>query len=239
MLLKPEGSGSMFIKNPFKYIPMTRDYSSMSITELEKEIAGILRTQHRQDDLFRLAVLVGQLDLAKFIYHDKEYQPDTRHVKGMPKSGETAAYGQALAQLLLLMKARRLDFERVFRYAIEHMKDDEYKARRALNGNGISGYSVADGRVRGKAYVVSADSPLERAPEGSIIVMEHADSGTIECLSNARAVVTDQGGRLSHLAIMARERGMPAVIGTGNATSLIKTGETILVDADQGSVKRL
>lgn len=217
---------------------MARDYPSMSVAELESEIAGILRRQHRQDDLFRLAVLVGQLDLAKFIYHDKEYQPDTRHAKGMPKSGEIAAYGQALAQLLLLAKSRGLDFGRIFSYAIEHMKDDEYKVREA-QADGISGYSVAGGSVRGKAYVVSADSPLEQAPEGSIVVIEHADAGSMEHLGRARAVVTDQGGRLSHLAIMAREKGMPAVIGTGNATSLIKSGDSVMVDADQGTVKRL
>ncbi len=211
----------------------------MTVKELEEEVIEILKRQLHQNDLFRLAVLVGQLDLAKFIYHDKRHQPETRYVKGMSKSGETAAYGQALVQLLLLMKVRDMDFEKVFRYAIEHMKDDEYKARRPGDESGVSGHPVAGGRVSGTAYVVSGDSPIDKAPPESIIVMEHAGSEAAGYLGSARAVVTDQGGRLSHLAILARERGLPAVVGTGNATSLIKTGDTILVDADQGTVKSL
>ncbi len=210
----------------------------MTVKELEEEVGEILKGQLHQDDLFRLAVLVGQLDLAKFIYHDKKHQPDTRFVRSVPKSGETAAYGQALVQLLLLMKARDMDFSRVFRYAIEHMKDDEYKARKPSDENGVSGRPVAGGRVSGTAYVVSGDNPIEQAPPESIIVMEHADSEATGYLGRARAVVTDQGGRLSHLAILAREKGLPAVVGTGNATSLIRTGDTILVDADKGTVTK-
>jgi phosphohistidine swiveling domain-containing protein len=217
---------------------MAGDYSSMTVKELEEEVAGILKRQLRQDDLFRLATFVGQMDLAKFIYHNREYQPDTRHIRGLPKSGEVAAYGQALVQLLLLMKVRNLDFEKVFTYAIEHMKDDEYKVRRAMSESEVTGYPVAGGKVSGTAYVVSGDDPIDKAPSGSIVVMEHADSGAMKYLSDARAVVADQGGRLSHLAILARERKMPAIVGTGNATRLIKTGDTILVDADRGTVRK-
>lgn len=226
-------------KKTLQIFTMARDYSSMTVKELEEEVMGILKRQLHQDDLFRLAVLVGQLDLAKFIYHDKRHQPDTRRVKGMSKSVETAAYGQALVQLLLLMKTRDMDFEKVFMYAIEHMKDDECKARKPSDDNGVSGHPVAGGRVSGTAYVVSGDSPIDKAPPESIIIMEHADSESVNLLSSFRAVVTDQGGRLSHLAVLAREKGLPAVVGTGNATSLIKTGDTILVDADQGTVKGL
>ena len=84
--------------------------------------------------------------------------------------------------------------------------------------------------------MVSEGAPLENAPEGSIIVMEHADPEATLRLVTAKAVVTDQGGKLCHLAIMARERGLSAVVGTGNATSLIKTGDLIMVDADSGRV---
>jgi phosphohistidine swiveling domain-containing protein len=218
---------------------MERDFSSMTVQELEKEVEGILGNQLNKNDLFRLAVFIGQMDLAKFIYHDKEYQPDTRHVRSSPKSGETAAYGQALIQLLLLMRSRGLEFGRVFQYAIEHMRDDEYKARKALEENGVNGYAVSGGSVSGMAYVVSRQTPLDKAPDNSIIVMEHADTEATEYLSKAKAVVTDQGGRLSHLAIMAREKGIPAVVGTGNATYVIKPGDRILVDADKGTVTRM
>ena len=215
---------------------MTENYSSMTVEELEKEIVGILKKQLHQDDLFRAVVLMGQMDLAKYIYHDKRHQPETRYVNGKTKSGETAAFGQALVQLLLLAKSRELEFSKVFEYAVEHMKDDEYKARKPENGDGVKGHPVSGGKVIGKAFVVSGKSPIEDAPKESIIVLEHADPETTEKLVDAKAVVTDQGGKLCHLALVARERGLPAIVGTGNATEKIRTGDMIVVDADQGRV---
>ena len=212
------------------------DYSGMTVGEIRKEVATILKRQYRQDDLFRLAVFVGQLDLAKYIYHDRKHLPDARH--GKSKAGETAAYGQALVQLLLLMESRGMDFGKVFEYAIEHMRDDEYKERKPSGKGEVRGHPVGSGRVLGKAYVVSRGSPIEKAPGGSIIVMDHANPDATEHLRKALAMVTNEGGRLCHLAIVAREMGKPVVVGTGNATGLIRTGDTIVVDADQGTVMK-
>jgi phosphohistidine swiveling domain-containing protein len=217
---------------------MSTDYSTMTIAELEKEIEAILKKQRNQDDLFRLAVLVGQLDLAKFIYHDEKRQPDNRYLKTGFTTGEPSAFAQALAQLLLLMKSRGMDFREVFRIAVEHMKDDEYKAREPAK-EGVKGIPVGGGKARGKAYVVSETSPLGKAPPGRILILEHATAEMTMSMAHVAAVVSDQGGRLCHLATVARERGFPAVVGTGNATSLIKTGDNILVDADEGIVSRI
>ncbi|MEM5812441.1 MAG: PEP-utilizing enzyme [Candidatus Aenigmatarchaeota archaeon] len=208
----------------------------MTISELEKRIERILRKQPRQDDLFRAVVFMGQMDLAKFIYHDKRHCPGNRFVKGLSKSSETAAFGQALVQLLLLAKSRGMSFPDVFRYAIEHMEDDEWKARVPEKLTEIRGIPAFRGKVKGTAYVASAKSPASKAPKGSILVTEHADSQVSHLIKNFSAVVSDQGGRLCHLAVVAREMGIPAVVGTGNATSLIKTGDIIEVDANTGRV---
>jgi len=215
------------------------DYSSMSVKEIEKEIETILKGELNQDDLFRAAVFMGQLDVAKFIYHDIKHQPDTRHKHTMIKSGETAAYGQALVQLLLLMKSRKMDFAKVFEYAIEHMKDHEWKERVPENDKEVKGLPVSGGKVLGKAYVVSKNNPVHSAPENSIIVMGHANPEVTEQILTSRAVVTDQGGKLCHLATVAREKNLPAVVGTGNATKLIRDGDRIMVDADNGTVTKI
>ena len=55
-------------------------------------------------------------------------------------------------------------------------------------------------------------------------------------ITGAAAIVTDVGGPLSHGSIVAREYGIPAVLGTGNATQLIQDGQTITVDGDNGMV---
>ena len=216
---------------------MAPDYSSMTVKELEDRIERILRNQRHQDDLFRAVVFMGQLDLAKFIYHDKSHQPETRFVRGKSKSSETTAYGQALVQLLLLAKSRGVDFPEVFRYALEHMEGhEEYKARSPRNPREIRGMPAGRGRASGTAFVVSEKNNIRKAPKGSVLVLEHADSEISHMIKDFSAVVSDQGGRLCHLAIVAREMGIPAIVGTGNATSLIKTGDCVAVDAGLGKV---
>lgn len=215
---------------------MARDYSGMTVEELEGEIKEILSKQNRQDDLFRLAVFIGQLDLAKHIYHDRKYLPDARHGSLPSRALEISSYGQALVQLLMLMHSRGLDFGKVFEYAVEHMKDDEWKERVPENHDEVKGLPVSGGMVTGNAYVVSRESPVEKAPKGSILVIEHGNSEVSPYLNIMEAVVTDHGGKLSHLATVAREMGKPAVIGTGNATKRIRTGDRIMVDADKGTV---
>ncbi len=216
---------------------MPSDYSSLTVKELEERIGKIMRRQGNQDDLFRAAVFMGQLDLAKFIYHDKKYQPETRFVKGGSKSSETAAYGQALVQLLLLAKSRGVDFPEMFKYSLEHMEGlEEYKARAPESYGEVRGMPVGRGMVKGNAYVVSPKNPIEKAPKGSILILEHADSEISHLIKDFPAVVSDQGGRLCHLAIVAREVGILAIVGTGNATSMIRTGDDVTVDASSGRV---
>ncbi|MBU0898587.1 MAG: hypothetical protein KKB03_02230 [Nanoarchaeota archaeon] len=215
---------------------MEKDYSKMTIEELEKEVSDILKMQYRQDDLFRAVVLMGQLELAKYIYHEKRYGPENREHGS--KSGELTAYGQALIQLLLLMKSRNIDFKEAFKHAIEHMKDQEHFERVPENDNEIKGSPVNSGKISGEAFLVTENSHISTAPKGSIIIVKHADPELTEHLSGFKAIVTDDGGRLSHLALVAREMGIPSIIGTGNATKLIKTGDQITVDADNGIVIR-
>lgn len=214
---------------------MASDFPSMTVKELEARIERILRKQRNQDDLFRAAVFMGQLDLAKFIYHDRKYQPDTRHDN--TKTAETAAFGQALVQLLLLAKSRGMDFPEVFKYALEHMEGmEEFKARLPQSPKEIRGMPVGRGKAKGSAYVVSEKSPISKAPKGSILILEHADSEVSHMIRDFPAVISDQGGRLCHLAIVAREMKIPAIVGTGNATGLIRTGDMVQVDANSGRV---
>jgi phosphohistidine swiveling domain-containing protein len=213
-----------------------RDYGKMTVSELEREISEIIELEGRPELLYRLAVFMGQLDFAKHIYHDKKYSPHTRPYKGGDRSAEVTSFGQALVQLLLLIKTRGLDFDEVFSHGIEHLREGEWR-QRSPGGSAIRGLPVSGGRVSGKAFVIQGSGRIEDAPEGSIAVMEHADSQISHHIRAFRAVVSDQGGRLSHLAVVAREAGIPAVIGTGNATSLIKTGDEIMVDADSGRVE--
>jgi phosphohistidine swiveling domain-containing protein len=212
-------------------------YYDKTLREIEKVVSDIYESEDdRPDALTRAVIFMGQLDFAKHLYHDKKRSPNTRIYMGGSKAAEISSFGQALVQLLILMRTRELPFDEVFRHGIEHLMHSEWKDRKSGNGREIMGHPISGGKVSGKAYVVDHKNPIDKMPEGSIVVLEHAEPEVAELLHGSRAVVTDQGSRLCHMAVVARESGIPAVIGTGNATSLIRTGDLVMVDADEGKV---
>jgi pyruvate,water dikinase len=75
--------------------------------------------------------------------------------------------------------------------------------------------------------------------DGEILVCGSTSPAWAPIFSKIRATVTDVGGVMSHAAIVAREYGLPAVVGTGRATAAIRTGQTIRVDGSEGTVTLL
>jgi phosphohistidine swiveling domain-containing protein len=76
-------------------------------------------------------------------------------------------------------------------------------------------------------------------PPGAVLVTPTILPSLAWLLPGAAALVTDFGGALSHGATLAREYGVPAVLGTGRATATLADGEDLLVDADAGRVYRI
>jgi pyruvate,water dikinase len=85
---------------------------------------------------------------------------------------------------------------------------------------------------------VVARGGFDSLQPGDILVCRFTLPETVPYFDRIRALVTDEGGALSHAAIMAREVGVPAVTGCGNATDVIRTGDVIQVDGDLGVVAR-
>lgn len=105
----------------------------------------------------------------------------------------------------------------------------------------ISGHSAFDGSVSGKVVVIRN---LEELPillneehKGAILVTHGTNPQYTPYLKNISAIVTDEGGILCHAAIISREMKIPCIIGTKNATKILKNGDTIKVDANKGIVK--
>jgi pyruvate,water dikinase len=92
-----------------------------------------------------------------------------------------------------------------------------------------------------EGVVQRIDSPYggDRLQPGEILVANTTNVGWTPLFPRAAAVVTDVGGSLSHAAIVARELGIPAVVGCGDATSRLKTGDLVLVDGKRGVVEIL
>jgi rifampicin phosphotransferase len=101
----------------------------------------------------------------------------------------------------------------------------------------IKGVAGSGGKITGKARVVRSLSEATDIDEGDIVVCEMTLPPWVPMFSIAGAFVTDTGGVLSHCAIVAREFGLPAVVGTMFGTSAIKDGQTVTVDGDAGTVR--
>lgn len=99
----------------------------------------------------------------------------------------------------------------------------------------VVGRSVGSAIATGKARVVGALQHLEEFHEGDIIVTDMTDPDWVPLMKKAGAIVTNRGGRTCHAAIVSRELGIPAVIGTGSATQVIADGADITIDCTQGS----
>lgn len=104
------------------------------------------------------------------------------------------------------------------------------------SGDIIKGVGASAGRVSAPARVLAGPQDFGQMEPGDVLVARITTPAWTSLFAMASAVVTDVGGPLSHSSIVAREYGIPAVLGTGVATQRIATGQQILVDGDAGTV---
>jgi phosphohistidine swiveling domain-containing protein len=105
-----------------------------------------------------------------------------------------------------------------------------------LDENIVRGYAASPGVVEGVARVLMNVNDIGQIREGEILVCPVTAPSWGPVFGKIAAAVSDIGGTMSHAAIVAREYGMPAVVGTGQATAKIKTGDRLRVDGDRGIV---
>ncbi|HXD58537.1 MAG TPA: PEP-utilizing enzyme [Thermoleophilaceae bacterium] len=105
------------------------------------------------------------------------------------------------------------------------------------DGNGaLTGFAGSGGVVEGTARVILDVRDIGKLEKGEILVAPVTSPSWTPVFGKVAAAVSDIGGIMSHAAIVAREYGMPAVVGTGSATARIKTGDRLRVDGDNGVV---
>ena len=124
-----------------------------------------------------------------------------------------------------------------------HRRVDYYDERAAGTTTGpddaITGFPGAAGVVEGTARVLRTPEDGGQLGDGEILVTTVTNIGWTPIFPRAAAVVTDVGAPLSHAAIVARELGIPAVVGCGNATTLLHSGDRIRVDGGAGTIEIL
>ncbi|MGA1874163.1 MAG: phosphoenolpyruvate synthase [bacterium] len=98
----------------------------------------------------------------------------------------------------------------------------------------LQGLAIGEAIASGKAMIIRSVDEIDRFQDGSILVTGMTDPDWVPIMKKAVGIVTDHGGRTSHAAIVSRELGMPAIIGTGKATGILKDGQEITLSCAEG-----
>ncbi|MCG8346954.1 MAG: PEP-utilizing enzyme, partial [Chloroflexales bacterium] len=120
-----------------------------------------------------------------------------------------------------------------------HLAMFEPQPRRTATGPTLHGFAVSPGQIVAAASVIRAPEDFEQMAPDTILVCPTTTPAWTPLFSQAKGLVTDIGGALAHGSIVAREYGIPAVMGTGVATQRIQSGQRIQVDGDSGIVTLL
>jgi rifampicin phosphotransferase len=116
------------------------------------------------------------------------------------------------------------------------LSNRETQRRNDPNATTLNGFAVSPGRVTAPASVILSPADFGKMEPGTILVCPTTTPAWTPLFAQARGLVTDIGGILAHGSIVAREYGIPAVMGTGNATQRIVNGQEIIVDGSAGTV---
>ena len=100
----------------------------------------------------------------------------------------------------------------------------------------LRGITASRGKIEGEVFLSENSSDLSSFRDGSILVARATNPLYATCMARAGGVITDIGGITYHAAISAREFKIPCLVGTGNASKILKTGQKIILDADNGVV---
>jgi pyruvate,water dikinase len=99
----------------------------------------------------------------------------------------------------------------------------------------VVGQAVGEKIGAGSAHIVTDVSKLQEVQPGEVLVAQNTDPDWEPVMRRVAAIVTDQGGRTAHAAIVSREFGIPCIVGTGNATRVLSTGKDVTVCCSEGS----
>ena len=129
-------------------------------------------------------------------------------------------------------------YKSLWGYPQKFEAEQQEKAGKAeISKTVLKGIPGCPGCQEGVAHLVSDPSELDTVKEGEILVCKMTNPAWVVSFSKISALVTDTGGALSHPAVVAREFGVPCVVGTRRATQLIQTGDRIRVDGSKGVVE--
>ena len=100
----------------------------------------------------------------------------------------------------------------------------------------LTGIAASPGSTKGKVKIIAPDKDVSAFPDNAVLVTEMTDPSMVFAMAKSSAIVTNTGGITSHPAIVSRELGIPCVVNTKEATTVLKDGNQVEVDGDKGTV---
>ncbi len=178
-------------------------------------------------------VPTSQLERSAFVLNDAEILTlgrwacaIERHY-GMPMDMEWAKDGRTGALFIVQARPETVQSHR----ATSALRSYQVRKKgRTLT----SGLSVGSAAVNGRACLLQSARDIERFVDGAVLVTASTDPDWVPIMKRATAIITDHGGRTSHAAIVSRELGVPAIVGTGNATRVLHDEQEITVSCAEG-----
>ncbi len=99
----------------------------------------------------------------------------------------------------------------------------------------VKGLAIGESCAKGKAQIIKNVNDINKFVEGSILVTQTTSPDWVPIMKKAKGIITDHGGRTSHAAIVSRELNVPAIVGTNNASNIIKDGQDITMSCSDGT----
>ena len=153
---------------------------------------------------------------------------------GLPELGKLAAERRELREARKLLHPPGTIPEEASN--IPSVRFKETQIRNDASSDALNGFAVSSGTVTAPASVILSQNDFDKMEPGSILVAPNTTPAWTQLFAHAVGLVTDMGSILAHGSIVAREYGIPAVLGVGNGTVRIKHGQSITIDGDAGSV---
>ncbi len=200
----------------------------------DKEIK--LVRDDESDDNDNKEVNVDKADREKYCITDNQVQELAKYALRIeehyekPMDIEWVLDGQTKELYIVQARPETVQAEKDENVIEDHNLEEESEV--VLEGEAI-GSKIGNGT----AHVLDSPKEIDQFEEGEVLVTDMTDPDWEPIMKQAGAIITNKGGRTSHAAIVSRELGVPAVIGTENATSKLKDGQSVTVDCSSSTGK--
>jgi len=115
---------------------------------------------------------------------------------------------------------------------------EEYQIKTTKNPI-LTGIAIGNKVGQGKVRIIHNVQKISQFQKGEVLVTKMTDPDWVIAMKNASAIITDEGSKVCHAAIVSRELGIPCVVGSSKATKILKNGQMVTVDCTQGSIGRI